>query len=328
MPFGTGGRGDADMRDAETVTFAAAGLDRAAHLRDDAAALAGLAVSGDRLALWRGKVLVGPGGDLVRLPAGHAALDQAGLTVFLGLDAGRAIFASDISTWEPEGPGVETSVFLDPSLQQHPALPAGEVFAELRAVMARLTPREAELACSARAILQWHKSHGFCAACGQPSVPVKAGWQRDCPACGTPHFPRTDPVVIMLVTRGNALLVGRSPGWPEGMYSCLAGFMEPGETVEAAVRREVAEETGVPIGAVRYLSSQPWPFPSSLMIGCHAEALGQEIRLDPAELEDARWVSREEMVTVFAGSHPAIKPSRRGAIARFLIENWLADRLD
>lgn len=131
----------------------------------------------------------------------------------------------------------------------------------------------------------------------------------------------------MLVTRGNAALMGRSPGWPEGMYSCLAGFVEPGETVEAAVRREVAEEAGVQLGAVHYVASQPWPFPANLMLGCRAEALSTDIRLDPAELEDARWVSREEMVSVMAGLHPSMKPARKGAIAHFLIENWLADRL-
>ena len=132
----------------------------------------------------------------------------------------------------------------------------------------------------------------------------------------------------MLVTDGNRLLLGRSPGWPDGMYSLLAGFVEPGETMEAAVRREVAEETGVQIGAVGYLASQPWPFPASLMLGCRAEALTTEITLDPDELQDALWVSREDMVAVLAGSHPRIRPSRRGSIAKFIITAWLADHLD
>ncbi len=149
-----------------------------------------------------------------------------------------------------------------------------------------------------------------------------------CGACGASHFPRTDPVVIMLVTRGNRLLLGRSPGWPEGMYSLIDGFIEPGETIEAAVRREVLEETGIRTGSVRYLASQPWPFPASLMLGCQTEALEDEIRIDPTEIEDALWVSREEMVRIMAGGHDRIKSPRRGAIAHFLIANWLADRLD
>ena len=155
-----------------------------------------------------------------------------------------------------------------------------------------------------------------------------AGWQRNCPSCGAQHFPRTDPVVIMLVTHGNRALLGRSPGWPEGMYSCLAGFVEPGETLEAAVRREVLEEAGIRIGTVRYLASQPWPFPASLMIGCAAEALTDTITRDPAELEDAIWITREEALATLSGERPDILPARKGAIAHFLLSNWLADRLD
>jgi len=218
--------------------------------------------------------------------------------------------------------------FFDPSVQRHPALAGDMGFRELRGVMAALTPREAELAATARALLEWHRTHGFCAACGARSEVVQAGWQRQCPACNVQHFPRTDPVVIMLITRGNSVLMGRSPGWPEGMYSLLAGFIEPGETIEAAVRREVMEESGVRVGAVRYLASQPWPFPASLMLGCAGEAETDAIVLDPAELEDALWITREEMVSVMAGTHPRLKPPRRGAIAQFLMANWLADSLD
>jgi NAD+ diphosphatase len=132
----------------------------------------------------------------------------------------------------------------------------------------------------------------------------------------------------MLITAGNSVLLGRSPGWPQGMFSLLAGFVEPGETIEAAVRREVLEETAVRVGAVSYLASQPWPFPASLMIGCRGEALSTEISIDPAEIEHALWLTREEMVLVMAGEHPVVKPSRRGAIAHFLLGNWLADTLD
>jgi NAD+ diphosphatase len=132
----------------------------------------------------------------------------------------------------------------------------------------------------------------------------------------------------MLITKGNKVLMGRSPGWPDGMYSLLAGFVEPGEPIEAAVRREVFEEAGIRVGAVSYLASQPWPYPSSLMFGCAGQALTEDITLDPKELEHALWVSREEMLTVFSGQHPTLKPSRKGAIAHFLIRNWLADTLE
>ena len=132
----------------------------------------------------------------------------------------------------------------------------------------------------------------------------------------------------MLITRGNACLLGRSPGWQAGMFSCLAGFVEPGETLEAAVRREVVEEAGIKVGAVRYLASQPWPFPASLMIGCHGEAESDEIEIDPNEIETALWVSREDLAAAFDGSNPALQPARRGSIANFLLRNWLADRLD
>lgn len=132
----------------------------------------------------------------------------------------------------------------------------------------------------------------------------------------------------MLITHGNNVLLGRSPQWPDGMYSLLAGFIEPGETVEAAVRREVLEESGVRVGDVRYLASQPWPFPGSLMLGCAGEATSADIKIDPVEIEDALWVSREDVALIFTGQHPKINPTRKGAIAHFLLENWLADRLD
>ena len=149
-----------------------------------------------------------------------------------------------------------------------------------------------------------------------------------CAGCGRMHFPRTDPVVIMLVTRGNSVLLGRSPAWPEGFFSCLAGFMEPGETMEGAVRREVWEETGVRVGPVRYLASQPWPFPGSLMLGAHGEAITEEIEIDPEEIAEAIWMSREDLMEVFAGTHPTVGPPRNGAIAAFLLRAWLADQLD
>ena len=315
------------MQIAETVTFGGSALDRRAHLRRDAAGLAAALASGTVLPLWRGKPLM-DGDHPVWVPAGHPVLALANEPVFLGIDDGVARFAADLSDWSPEAgaEGIEAG-FFDASVQQHPAVTEGG-FAELRGVMTLLTPREAELVATAKALLQWHRSHGFCSTCGAKSEIAQGGWQRNCPACGAQHFPRTDPVVIMLVTQGNSVLLGRSPGWPEGMFSLLAGFVEPGETIEAAVRREVQEETGVTCGAVSYLASQPWPFPASLMIGARTEAVGTAITLDPLELEQALWLSREELVTVFAGRHPVIRPSRNGAIAHFILRAWLADRLD
>lgn len=317
------------MRHAETVTFGGSALDRGAEVRGDPSRLAALYRQGRILPLWRGKPLVQKDVRLASVSADSPVLAQAGPAVFLGFDDGAAVFACDISDWSPEaGAAAVEQGFLDSSVQHHPALPGDMAFQELRSVMAALSPRDAELAATAKAVLHWHRSHGFCSACGAASAMAEGGWQRRCPACGTSHFPRTDPVVIMLITRGNSVLVGRNASWPEGMYSLLAGFIEPGETLEAAVRREVQEEAGIPVGAVRYLASQPWPFPASLMFGCAGEALDDRIAIDRNELEDALWVSREDMVAVMAGRHPRIKPARRGAIAHFLIANWLADRLD
>lgn len=318
------------MRQDYAIAFAGSGLDRDAARRADAAGLARLLEEQGRvLPIWRGKPLVVDGGALGWVEAASPVLAHADKPLYLGMDDGVPRFAADISDWSPEaGAEAVQAGFFDPSRQTHPALGEDHGFVELRGVMLALSPREAELAATAKAVLHWHRSHRHCAVCGAQSEVSNGGWQRGCPACGAQHFPRTDPVVIMLVTRGNAALMGRSPGWPEGMYSCLAGFVEPGETLEAAVRREVLEETGIRTGAVRYVASQPWPFPASLMIGFHAEALDAEIHRDPAELEDAIWVTREEMVAAMAGTHPSLKPARKGAIAHGLIANWLADWRD
>lgn len=311
------------------MVFGGSGLDRAAGLRKDAAGLADALCRGGVLAVWRGKPLVGEDGRLHWLAHGHPVLAHGGATVLLGLDDGTPRFATDISDWSPEaGAEAVEAGFFDPSVQRHPALGPGAGFLELRGVMATLTPRDAELAATAKALLHWHRSHGFCAACGAASDLAQGGWQRRCPRCGAEHFPRTDPVVIMLVTHGNSVLLGRSPGWPEGMYSLLAGFVEPGETLEAAVRREVLEESGVHCGPVSYLASQPWPFPASLMIGARTEAEGTRLTIDRDELEDARWVSREALVRAFAGLDPGLRPARSGAIAHFILRNWLADTLE
>ena len=315
------------MQLAETVTFGASGLDRAAALRGQPDEIAARLRSGLILALWRGRVPVDAAGALIWAPIGSALLDHAKPPVFLGLDDGTARFAADISAWAPPAAVPQPAGIFSAEPQPHPALPEAAAFQDLRAVMAGLSAREAELAATAKALTGWHATHGFCAACGAASDVTQAGWQRQCPACNAQHFPRTDPVVIMVIERNDRLLMGRSPGWPEGMYSLLAGFVEPGETLEAAVRREVAEETGVAVGRVEYLTSQPWPFPASLMLGARGEATSETITLDPAELEDALWVTKDEMVTILAGQHPRIRPGRKGAIANFLIRHWVADRL-
>jgi NAD+ diphosphatase len=321
-----------NMKYAESVTFGGSGLNRAAELRGQPDALAKLAdePSSGVLPIWCGKPLLEVDtGAPIWLAADHAIFSDADeAPVFLGLDDAVARFAQDISSWDPAENTDTVGAFQDPSKQTHPSLPASQVFCELRANMARLNPRDAELVATAKAILGWHETHGYCARCGKKSRIVEAGWQRKCDACGAMHFPRTDPVVIMLITHGNSVLIGRSPGWPEGMYSLLAGFVELGETIEAAVRRETFEEAGVAVGDVEYLSSQPWPFPSSLMFGCRGQALGRDLKIDPDEIEDAYWVTKEQMMDAISGADPELKPARKGSIARFLIENWLADTLD
>ncbi|MEP4980466.1 NAD(+) diphosphatase [Ascidiaceihabitans sp.] len=322
------------MKHAETVTFGGSGLDRAGEIRGNTSAVAFLSKASDSRAIvfWRGKPLIQTTrpAALVRLPMDHPILEHATEDpIFLGREDGEGRFAFDVSAWEPRDLDPHLlGGFLDPSEQHHPDLADDKVFAELRRTMTWLSPRDAELAASGRAIQMWHASHGFCAKCGAKSEISHAGWQRNCPSCNAHHFPRTDPVVIMLITHGNSVLMGRSPGWPQGMYSLLAGFVEPGETLEAAVRREVFEESGVTVGHVDYLASQPWPFPASLMFGCRGEATSRDITIDPIEIEDAMWVTREEMMQAFAGEHPKILPARKGAIAHFLLENWLADTLD
>lgn len=198
---------------------------------------------------------------------------------------------------------------------------------DLRSIAVRgLVPdEELGILAMAKAMLDWHNRHRFCANCGAPTQSAQAGFRRDCAGCGAQHFPRTDPVVIMLVTRGDRCLLGRQPRFPEKMYSCLAGFLEPGETVEDAVRRETFEEAGVRVGAVRYLASQPWPFPSSLMIGCIAEALTEEIAFDGEELEDARWFSKDDVRRMLAGTHEAYAAPVPIAIANRLLREWVED---
>lgn len=280
----------------QSMAFAESDLDRAAHLRRDPPGAVNI------LPLCQGRVPV-QGDRLVWLPAKEVAAGTG--DIFLGIG--------------PDGPLHARQLSEDP---------AGLTFANLRDIMAQLSPQDAELAATARAILNWHDSHRFCSACGHPSDMANGGWQRLCPACATSHFPRTDPVVIMLVLHGDRLLLGRSPVWREKLYSCLAGFIEPGETIEAAVRREAFEETGVRVGAVRYLTSQPWPFPASLMMGCVGLAETTALTLDPVEIEDARWADRAEVMEARMGRHAEIELPQTGTIAHELITRWLADDLE
>jgi NAD+ diphosphatase len=319
------------MTKIEQIAFAGADgqLDRAAHLRGDEAQIARLHAAALITPIWRGKVAVDDTQSaLLWLPASHAALQMRGTRMFLGMANGRALFAQDLSDWQPDDIPDHLGGFLDATCQNHPDFAQGQGFVDLRGVMTQLSPLDAEAAATAKALLSWHDSHGFCARCGAASTVSQAGWQRHCPACNTHHFPRTDPVVIMLVIKDDRLLLGRSPAWPEGMYSLLAGFVEPGEVLEAAVRREVFEETGIRIGDVRYLASQPWPFPASLMLGCVATAISDDITIDPAELENALWLTRQEVLDVQLGRHSHVKAGRQGAIAQAMIAHWLAGCVD
>lgn len=311
------------------IVFSAAWDDRCADLRADQAALDGLLARADTgvMPIWRGRPLIAGDarGHIAWLPANHPIFaDAAPDWVFLGKHDGRARFVADVSSWSPESvDDAAMLAFLDPSEYTHPSVPDDHVFVELRGLLTRLDPVDAAMASTARALLNWHRTHGFCSACGKPSVIAQAGWQRRCDSCGANHFPRTDPVVIMLILNGNRALLGRSPGWPAGMFSALAGFVEPGETPESAVIREVFEETGIKVHNTKYIGAQPWAFPNSLMLGFTGEALSDQITLD-AELDDALWITREDMVQVMAGTHPVVKKPRPGAIAHDLVSRWLA----
>lgn len=202
-----------------------------------------------------------------------------------------------------------------------PASPAGVAFG----LLGQLDGKDAPLFACALSLANWHSRHGFCSACGEASDVVRGGWSRRCSACGAEHFPRCDPVVIMLAMHGDRLLLGRQPHYPPGRFSALAGFVEPGETIEAAVARELMEEAGIEVADVRYLASQPWPFPSSLMIGATARALSDRLTIDFSELDDARWFTRAEVEAALAGAENALfLPPPRFAIARTLLEEWLA----
>ena len=191
-------------------------------------------------------------------------------------------------------------------------------------ILTFLRPDQAALYGLARSLVDWHARHRFCANCGAPTTAAKGGWQRNCDACKAQHFPRTDPVAIMLAVEGDAVLVGRQPGFPPGRYSALAGFIEPGETIEEAVARELYEEAGIHVDQVRYIASQPWPFPSQLMIACLAHAEDRALTLDTTEIEDAMWVTRDDVRASLNGDPDAkfVAPPPF-AIANTLLTHWL-----
>ena len=193
------------------------------------------------------------------------------------------------------------------------------------ATLGLLSSADAPLFAAALSLSSWHSRHGFCASCGEPTAVVRGGWSRRCASCEAEHFPRVDPVVIMLAEHDGSVLLGRQPHYPPGRYSALAGFVEVGESLEAAVARELHEEAGISVTDVRYVMSQPWPFPSSLMIGYSAKALSRDLTIDTTELDDARWFARAEVETAVRGDERApFQPPPRAAIARTLLEHWLA----
>ncbi|MFL1461535.1 NAD(+) diphosphatase [Roseococcus sp. DSY-14] len=289
-------------------------LDRASARREEAGFVAGALEAPDSLfvPVWRARSLLAqveagrPEAVLLSGEAARALRLAGGPWAFLGLWEGRPTFAVDCSAAE------------DPLPLLPPAMGA---FHDLRAVAGLLPPGEASVLAHARGLMHWRVKHRFCGVCGAACEPRSAGNAMACTACAAQHFPRTDPAVIMLVVRGDRCLLGHSHRFPNTtMFSTLAGFVEPGESLEEAVRREVFEETGVAVGAVRYHSSQPWPFPSSIMLGFHAEGLTEAIALDVEELKDARWFSRAEIAAPEA--HGFSLP-RADSIARRLIEDWL-----
>lgn len=297
-------------------TFAGNPLDRAGDRRNDPEWLAERAADPEALALvlWEGRPLleVGEESRLAWLAMDHARAVVPDRELFLGMWKDAPVFA------------VEVEGSVDPTAGPLRGL---GVFHEMREAAALLSGADAAMAGTAKSLFDWRRRHGFCAACGIESQDSCGGWKRVCPACSTEHFPRVDPVTIMLaVYKGGSeprCLLGRQAGWPEGRMSALAGFLEPGETIEEGCAREIGEEAGLTVTAVRYHSSQPWPFPSQLMIGLICEVDSGEATPDQTELEAVAWLTRDEAAEVLAGTHPSIKAPPRIAIARTLLQAWV-----
>lgn len=300
-----------------TNTFAGNPLDRASERRGDADWLHQRMNDPNSLALalWNGKPLVedGPGGEkavrIAYLPVSLARQVAAGdeRLLFMGLWRETAVFAVDLeATVDPtDGP-----------------LSGFGRFEDLRGIALRLPAEDAAILATAKSVFEWRRRHGFCSACGQPTIAVDGGWKRICEACRTEHFPRTDPVVIMLPHIGEKCLLGRQAAWPKGMFSALAGFLEPGEAIEEACARELKEEAGLTAVSVRYHSTQPWPYPSSLMIGLLAEVADDQAAPDQTELDEVRWFTREETRELLRGQIPGTFAPGAMAIAHQLIKAW------
>ncbi len=295
--------------------YSSSPLDRIAHRREDPAWIAEKLADPESLfvPVWRTRSLVRRDADgtpeavYISAEMAKTLRMEDGPWAFLGILDDRAVFAIDISAAEDPVPLLPESL--------------GE-FMDLRSVGWGVPRPEASVLAHARGLLHWRQRHKFCAVCGNANEVKSAGHVMTCTVCNTQHFPRTDPAVIMLVHRGDKALLGHSTRFPRAtMYSTLAGFVEPGETLEEAVRREVLEESGIQVGDVHYHSSQPWPFPGNIMLGFYAEGLTEEITIDPEELKDARWFSRDEMRN---SEQLGFSLPRVDSIARRLIEDWLA----
>ncbi len=300
------------------IAFAGNPLDRASDKRSDSAWLAAARANGRTkvLPLWKLQpLLLGPEGSTQAtelgfidgtLATGLGAADAN--EVFLGVDGDSAFFARDISALP------------DPLAA---ALAGLGHFRDARSAAALLPLHHVAIMGQAKALIDWHDRHRFCAQCGAATSSADGGYKRVCSSCNAEHFPRTDPAVIMLVTAGDHCLLGRNKRFAGGHYSTLAGFVEPGETIEEAVRREVFEEVGLQVSKVRYYATQPWPFPSNLMIGCFAEADTHDISVDGNEILTARWFDRDTVKQLLDGTSNEVLLPRREAIAFHLIQTWV-----
>ena len=296
------------MKSSYTMPFAGSDLEECEHKRDQEH-LEGYLNSDNACAILfdQGRPSLRPTGGLQMVHpkklVGQNIADPGPL--FLGTRDGVPIFAFHI--------------------QRDNEIAEMESFQDMRVVAAQLSPTELALAGRAKSLLEWHASHTFCAKCGKQSFPQRGGTSRKCPSCGTDHFPRVNPVTIMLVVNGDQCLLGRGHGWPNGAFSALAGFISPGETIEEGCAREVFEEVGIKVDSQRYIFSQPWPFPSQLMMGLICETQETKLTIDEKEIEDAQWFSREQVEAVFAKRSDVFTRPPRFTIAHQLLRHWLEE---